>query len=74
MPNVESIQVLTVENGEEKTAEIPLVDDLAYQKEIDDYVDCLKNGRQMERVTPQNSRLSVQVVREELKQIEEKNK
>jgi hypothetical protein len=28
----------------------------------------------MERVTPQNSRLSVQVVREELKQIEEKNK
>ena len=74
MPNIESIQVLTVEDGEEKTAEIPLPDDLAYQNEIDDYVDCLKNDRKMERVTPENSRLSVQVVREELKQIEAKNK
>jgi len=53
--------------------EIPVTDELAYQKEIDDFVDCLATGRRLERVTPSASRLSVETVLEELRQIEAQN-
>jgi predicted dehydrogenase len=41
----------------------------AYQNEIDDFITCLLEGRPVERVTPESSRLSVNVTLEELRQI-----
>ncbi len=42
---------------------------MAYQAEIDYLLECIGNGRLPARVTPQSSRLSVELVREELRQI-----
>lgn len=58
---------------EGKAETIPVKEESAYQKEIDDYLEHLVQGRRMERVTPQSSRLAVRVVREEMHQIFEKS-
>lgn len=42
--------------------------------EIHDFVDCIAAGREVERITPADSRLAVETVREEIRQIEEKSK
>jgi hypothetical protein len=47
---------------------------LAYQVEIDDLVDCLQTGRTLSRVTPQDSLRTLRVCREELRQVQEKNR
>jgi predicted dehydrogenase len=46
----------------------------AYQNEIDDYVDCLHNGKTLTRVTPQDSLRTLRVCLEELRQVQEKNR
>ncbi|MDQ3812425.1 MAG: Gfo/Idh/MocA family oxidoreductase [Armatimonadota bacterium] len=55
------------------SCEIPVGNELAYQNEIDDFIACLVEGRRVERVTPESSRLAVATVQEELRQIYEKN-
>ncbi len=52
-----------------ETTEIPVADELAYQNEINDFVDCVKTGRKLERVTPEASRTSVATTLEELRQV-----
>lgn len=59
--------------GKEEGTEILIADELAYQNEIDDFIDCLNTGRKLERITPESSRLSVETVVEELKQIRARN-
>lgn len=56
-----------------KTTEVPVSDELGYQAELDDYIACLRDNRKMERVTPEGSRMAVEVTREELRQIAEKS-
>ncbi len=70
---VNNLQLIKGGKDGDESQEIEVADDLAYQKEIDDYVACLNEGRKLERVTPQASRLSVATIWEELRQIEEKN-
>lgn len=41
----------------------------AYQAEIDYFLDCIQSGRAPERITPQGSRQSVAMAREELRQL-----
>jgi predicted dehydrogenase len=55
------------QNGE--TTRLAAPGELAYQQEINDFVDCVKTGRKMERVTPEASRIAVEVVREEMRQM-----
>lgn len=57
----------------DQSEEIKLSDDMAYQLEINDFVDCLQSGRTMERVTPAASRLAVKICREEMRQIAAKH-
>ena len=49
--------------------ELKAPDTLAYQAEIDDFIDCLQTGRQLERVTPAASRLAVEITRREMAMI-----
>ncbi len=53
--------------------ELKAPDKLAYQSEIDDFIDCLISGRKLERVTPAASALAVEVTRREMAIIAEKN-
>ena len=54
------------------THEIAVPNDFAYQAEIDDFVDCVLEGRPMRRVTVAGSRQTLAFVLEELRQIKEK--
>lgn len=65
-----------IKGGQEgdQSEEVELADDMAYQAEINDFVDCVQTGRKMERVTPQAGKLAVEVCREEIRQIEAKNR
>lgn len=49
-------------------------DELGHLFELHDYVDCIAAGRDVTRITPADSRLAVQTVREEMRQIAEKAK
>lgn len=42
----------------------------AYQNEIDEFIDCVQQGRPLTRITPDDGRLAVEMVREEMRQIE----
>jgi predicted dehydrogenase len=57
----------------EGTEEIEVADTLAYQAEIDDMVAAVSEGRDITRVTPASSRVSVEVALEELRQIAANN-
>ncbi len=62
------------ESGESDTArDLEAGDESAYQNEIDDFISCLVEGRALQRITPAASRLTVEIVREELAQIKAKN-
>ena len=52
-----------------KREEIEVEGPMAYQAEIDYLLDCIDCNRAPERITPQGSRLSVKMAREELSQI-----
>lgn len=63
-----------IEGGkEETTTEIEVSTDSAYHLEIADFVAHVAEGRKFERITPEGSRDSLEVVLEELRQIKEKN-
>jgi predicted dehydrogenase len=47
---------------------------LGHLFEIHDFVDCVAEGRTLQRITPEASLLAVETVREELRQIEEKSR
>lgn len=49
---------------------IPLGETAAHQAEIDDFVTCIRAGRAVERVTPADSRVAVELGLEELQQLE----
>ncbi|HVF09413.1 MAG TPA: Gfo/Idh/MocA family oxidoreductase [Abditibacteriaceae bacterium] len=68
-----NIQVIRHTDEGDSIDEIAASDESAYESEIRDYIACLSSGRKMERITPAASRVAVEVVREELRQIEEKN-
>lgn len=68
-----SFRLIEGAGDDEAGRAIEVDDSLAYQNELDDYVDCLIAGRKMERVSPQGSTLAVEIAREELAQIGQKN-
>jgi predicted dehydrogenase len=68
-----AFQLLQLTREGDHSRDLEVSKDLAYQKEIDDFVACLNEGRSIERVTPESSRLSVVVTRQEMEQIAEKN-
>jgi len=70
---VSTLKIVKGDKDGDTSEEIELSDDMAYQREIDDFVDCLQTGRTMERVTSQASKIAVKVCREEMRQIEAKN-
>ena len=41
----------------------------AYQAEIEDFLDCLLADRKVKRMTPDDGRMAVEAVREELRQM-----
>ena len=41
----------------------------AYEAEIEDFLDCIQTGRRLTRVTPDDGRLAVELVREEMRQM-----
>jgi len=57
-----------------ETRDLEIGTDSAYQNEIDDFLATLKAGGKSERITPASSRQTVEVAREELRQIEAKNR
>ncbi|HEX8550023.1 MAG TPA: Gfo/Idh/MocA family oxidoreductase [Abditibacteriaceae bacterium] len=62
-------QLLQATPNFDHTRDLKASGDLAYQKEIDDFVACLNEGRTIARVTPASSRLAVVVTRREMDQI-----
>lgn len=68
-----AFQLLQATAEGDNSRDLKAPEDLAYQKEIDDFVECLNAGRTLERVTPQSSKLSVVVTRREMAQIAAKN-
>ncbi|HSI72553.1 MAG TPA: Gfo/Idh/MocA family oxidoreductase [Fimbriimonas sp.] len=62
-----------IDGGKLKLIQPDGVEDLAveeysaYQAEIDDFIDCIATGRKLTRVTPDDGRLAVEVVREEMR-------
>ena len=69
-----SVQIISHGEQGDSIEEITVGDESAYQSEIEDFIECLQSGRKMERITPHESRVAVEVVREELRQITEKNR
>lgn len=62
------------ESGQDDTVrDLEASDESAYQNEIDDFIACLVEGRALQRITPEASRLTVEVVLEQLAQIKAKN-
>ena len=61
--------LLRLYTGGEQIEEIAVSDESAYQREVDDFIRCVRAGRKPERVTPETSLLSLEVVLEELRQI-----
>jgi predicted dehydrogenase len=57
----------------DNTVEITVDETIGYQYEINDMVAAISEGRAIERVTPESSRLSVEVTLEEIRQIVEKS-
>jgi predicted dehydrogenase len=53
--------------GEATTIEVEGT--MAYQAEIDYFLECIQNGKAPERITPEGSRDSVEMAREELRQM-----
>jgi predicted dehydrogenase len=70
---VSTLKIVKGGKDGDESEDIELPDDSAYQLEINDFVDCVQNNRKMERVTPQASKVAVEVCREEIRQIEAKN-
>jgi len=68
-----NVQVISHGEDGDSIEEIAVSDESAYETEIRDFVECLTTNRKMERITPQASRVAVEVVREELRQITEKS-
>lgn len=68
-----SFQLLQLTPQGEYSRDLTAPDELAYQKEIDDFVACLNEGRTVSRVTPASSRLAVAVTRREMEQIAVRN-
>lgn len=62
------------QNGDTQGQIIAVEEANAYQRELDDYIACLEAGRRPERLTPADARLALEVVHEELRQIQEKNR
>ena len=54
---------------EGEAQEITVDDQSAYQAEIDYFLDCIENDTPPTRITPQGSQLSVEMAREELRQL-----
>jgi predicted dehydrogenase len=52
-----------------QTREIEVSGTMAYQAEIDYFLECITRGQAPERITPEGSRLSVAMAREELRQM-----
>ncbi len=65
----------TIDNGRLKLFSEGEVQDLetseksAYEAEIEDFLDCIQSGRRLTRVTPDDGRMAVEVVREEMRQM-----
>ena len=68
------LRLIKRDREEDCSEDIAVDDTMAYQVEINDLVNCLQNGKQLTRVTPQDSRRTLKVCREELRQVEEKNR
>jgi predicted dehydrogenase len=64
---VDGAKLKLIQDGEVKDLETG--EESAYQAEIEDFLDCLQNGRKLTRVTPDDGRLAVETVREEMRQI-----
>jgi predicted dehydrogenase len=68
-----AFQLLQASPEGDLSRDLKAPEELAYQKEIDDFVSCLNEGRTITRVTPTSSRLAVVVTRREMEQIAAKN-
>lgn len=66
-------RLLQVTAGGDTSRDLEALAGSAYQGEIDDFVSCVTEGRPVERVTPESSRLAVTVTRQEMEQIASKN-
>jgi predicted dehydrogenase len=68
-----TFQLLQLTPEGEYSRDLKATDELAYQKEIDDFVSRLNENRKVSRVTPASSRLAVAITRREMEQIAAKN-
>ena len=55
--------------GKDGERAVEVSGDSAYQLEIDYFLECVSKSESPTRVTPQSSRLSVEMAREELRQM-----
>ncbi len=53
----------------EGVSEIDVPEVSAYAAEIDDFLGCVQTGRRLTRVTPDDGRMAVEIVREEMRQM-----
>jgi predicted dehydrogenase len=65
--NIDGARLKLYRDG--KVEDVKTSDKSAYQSEIDDLIECLSEGREVERITPADARLAVETAREELRQI-----
>jgi predicted dehydrogenase len=56
-----------------ETIDLDVAEGSAYEAEIEDFLDCIQTGRRLTRVTPDDGRMAVEVVREEMRQMGARN-
>jgi predicted dehydrogenase len=64
---VDGAKLMLYQDG--NATEIETSSDSAYDAEIEDFLDCVQTGRKLTRITPDDARMAVEVVREEMRQM-----